>query len=217
MAGHPAHDGQVLLDEQHRHDGGDGLQGGGDLGDDLRGEALRRLVDEQQPVRVEQHPADRQHLLLAAGQGAGPLPGPLAQLREQPVHGVVVGGGAGALGEPEVLRDGEPGEDATVLGHVAEALPDEAERGLPGDAGAVVADPAGDLRGARHEAEHGLEGGGLADAVAAEQRRDPCGCTLNVTPCRMCDPPTLTDKSEISRIGLTTSPPGTPPGRSGRP
>ena len=68
---------------------GDPFQHLGDLGDHLRRQPLGRLVDEQQPVAVEQHPADRDHLLLPAGQRAGPLPSAPVQLREQRVDRVV--------------------------------------------------------------------------------------------------------------------------------
>jgi hypothetical protein len=44
--------------------------------------ALRRLVEQEQPRLAEQCATDRQHLLLAAGQGAARLPQPLAQPRE---------------------------------------------------------------------------------------------------------------------------------------
>ena len=72
-------------------------------------------------LSVEQHPADREHLLLPAGQRAGPLPRAPRQLREQRVHPVVVRRRRRALGQPQVLRHGQPGEDAPVLGHVRRA------------------------------------------------------------------------------------------------
>ena len=56
------------------------------LSDDLRRQALRRLVQEQHPRVRHQRPADRQHLLLAAGQDAGILPAPLRQQREGVEH-----------------------------------------------------------------------------------------------------------------------------------
>ena len=70
-------------------DSRDPLQHLGHLGHHLRRQPLGRLVDQQQPVVVEQHPADREHLLLAAGERAGPLPAAPVQLREERVDRVV--------------------------------------------------------------------------------------------------------------------------------
>ena len=78
-----AHDAEVLLDEQHRRQLGDALEHARDLGDEQGSEAFRRLVDEQQPVAVQQRAGDRDHLLLAAGECPGALRAPLAELREE--------------------------------------------------------------------------------------------------------------------------------------
>ena len=73
----------VLLDEEH----GDALvldlaDDVADLLDDHRGQALGRLVEQQQPRARAQHAGDREHLLLAAGQlGAGEVAA-LVQHRE---------------------------------------------------------------------------------------------------------------------------------------
>ena len=48
-----------------------------------RGEAQRRLVEQQQLRVGHQRPADGQHLLLAAGEGAGELVAPFLEPREQ--------------------------------------------------------------------------------------------------------------------------------------
>ena len=63
-------DGEVLLDEQHRRELGRALERRGDLGHEQRREPLRRLVDEQHRVVVQERPGDRDHLLLAAGERA---------------------------------------------------------------------------------------------------------------------------------------------------
>jgi hypothetical protein len=60
--------------------------GAADLGDDERGEAPRRLVEEQQPRVPHERAPDREHLLLAARERAGVLLGALAQPREQLEH-----------------------------------------------------------------------------------------------------------------------------------
>src|SRR5207237_390766 len=74
----------VLLHQQHG-----GLLLLVDLRDDAedllhqqRREPERRLVEEDQPRSRHQRAADRQHLLLAAGEVTGDLPAPLAQPRE---------------------------------------------------------------------------------------------------------------------------------------
>ena len=54
-----------------------------DLGDDLRRQAFRRLVHQQDARIRHERPADREHLLLAAGEIAGDLPLPLAEARKE--------------------------------------------------------------------------------------------------------------------------------------
>ena len=51
----------------------DALERGRDLGHEQRREPLRRLVDEQHRVVVQERPGDRDHLLLAARERAGLL------------------------------------------------------------------------------------------------------------------------------------------------
>ena len=112
---------EVLLDEQDRH----GLRGlgerVGDLVDDARGEALGRLVDEEEPVLVHEGPGEGDHLLLSSGERACALGAAFEEIGEEPLDElstrVVV-----ALGEPQVLGDGERAEDLAVFGHVADAL-----------------------------------------------------------------------------------------------
>ena len=98
----------------------DPLEHGSHLADDARSEPLRRLVDEQQRVPVEERAGDRHHLLLAA--------------RERPraLHRHArAGPGIGhrrarsrvsrtRAREAEVLGHGEAGEHLPVLGDVAD-------------------------------------------------------------------------------------------------
>ena len=165
VLGEAADDGQVLL---HQQDGAllaGLLERGRDLVDHHRGEALGRLVDEQDAVLVQQRPGDRDHLLLAARERAGPLLGARLQLGEEVVD------------EPEsarsvtdsqlqVLGHGESREDVAVLGHVADAPADDLVGLFLGDVGAAESDAslAGD------EAEQRPQCRRLADAVPAEQR-----------------------------------------------
>jgi hypothetical protein len=55
----------------------------GELTNDFRGESLGGLVDEQQRPIVQERPRDREHLLLAAREGAGSLATALLSTRER--------------------------------------------------------------------------------------------------------------------------------------
>ncbi len=176
MRGEPADHGEVLFDQQHRDGLGGAFQHLGDLGDDLRGEALGRLVGDDQLVAVEQRAADGHHLLLAAGERAGRLSGAPEQFGEELVDERVVGLPVAAFGQAQVLRDGQPREDAPVLGGIADAPADEGVRGQLHRLLAVQQHAAG----ARHQAEDAAHGGGLARTVAAEQGGDPVRCDVEV-------------------------------------
>src|SRR5439155_22325481 len=70
----------VLLDEEHGHAlGVDALDDAEDLPGETRGEAERRLVEEKQARPDHEGARDREHLLLAARQGARGLARPLAE------------------------------------------------------------------------------------------------------------------------------------------
>ena len=168
VARDPPHDAEVLLDEQDGRQLGEPLEHARDVGDERRREALRRLVDEQHAVVVQQRARDRDHLLLSAGERARALPEALLELREELVDEVVARLRV-ALREAEVLGDGEAGEDVAILGDVADAQSDDPIRRLPHEL--LVAEPDGAVRA--DEAEDRAERRRLADAVAAEQRRDP--------------------------------------------
>src|SRR5207244_13659758 len=82
-------DAQVLLDEQDCRQLRDALEHPRYLRDEQRRQALRRLVDEQETVAVEQRTRDRDHLLLAAGERACELAAALLQLGTEAVAWVV--------------------------------------------------------------------------------------------------------------------------------
>ena len=163
----PAHDAEVLLDEQHRRQLGEPLEHAGDVGDERGRETLRRLVDEQHAVVVQERARDRDHLLLAAGERSGALLPALLELREELVDEVVARLCV-ALGEAEVLCDREAGEDVAVLRHVADAAADDPMRRHAGELLVAEADGAAPV----DEAEDRAQRRRLADAVASEQSRD---------------------------------------------
>ena len=147
-----------------------------DLGADQRRQAFGRLVEDQQPRIGHQRAADRQHLLLAAGQKIAHAAEPLGEPREQvadPVERPGLGGvGAVGGGRDQVLARGQVGENLPPLRHQADA-----ELGHPigrqaADLAAGEADRAGPRRRQPHDRAHG---GGLAHAVAAHQRHHLAG------------------------------------------
>ena len=166
-----------LLDEDHRgpvvadlpHQRQEAL-------DDHRGQAEGELVDHEQLGAGDERHAQGEHLLLAAGQVAGGLVASLAQDREE-LDGAGPGG-LGALrvvlapqpaGQAQVLVHGEGREDARPAGHLHDAPGGDLVRRGVGDVGPVEDDRA--AVGLDHAAD-GLQQGGLAGAVGAEQGHD---------------------------------------------
>src|SRR5262249_3837611 len=142
--------------------------------DEVRGEAERRLVEEHQPRTGEERAADREHLLLATRERAGPLSDALLQSRKESEHAIAVfqdlaPGLPRERAEVEVLVDGEVGEDAASLVDLRQAEAEDLVRGQAGEIAAVEDDPA---RGALAEAAHRPERGRLARAVGADERDD---------------------------------------------
>jgi hypothetical protein len=175
--GDPEGDGQLLLDQQ------DGDPAARDLGQEVAdqadqhgGQALGRLVDHDQLGVAHEGAADGQHLLLAAGEHAARGVGPLAKGREEPEGVLERPAGRRARGlraaglhpQDQVLADGQTGEDVPVLRHVAEASAGDRVRGEPGQL--LPLEP--DRAAGRDVAHDGLDGGGAADPVAAEEAHD---------------------------------------------
>ncbi len=160
----------VLLDE---HDAAAALlrvaaHDGEQRFDDHRGEAEAELVEEQQLRASGERPTEREHLLLAAGEEAAAPVAEVGERGEVPVRRLRVEVLA-AVPEAEVLGDGQPEEQAAVLGnvrdaelrararlHASQVLPLEADRAVHG----------------AHQAGDGAERRRLAGAVRAEQRDD---------------------------------------------
>ena len=159
---------RVLLDQDRREAflADDALERREQLLDDDRREAFERLV-EQDDARVEdQRAADREHLLLAAGELVAEIAPPLGEPRE---HRVDLAGGPRprARHGGEVFVDGERLEDVALLRHPADAGMGALVGAQAGDVAPAEPDRAAAI--ARH-ADDGVDQRGLAHAVAAEQR-----------------------------------------------
>ncbi len=163
----------VLLDQQHRH--ALGVDVAHDLEDlvhhDGR-EAHGGLVEQQQLGLAHERARHGEHLLLAAGHGAGELVAAFLQAREQHEHALDVGGDAGLVlaherAHLQVLGDGHAREHAAPLGHHHQALLHQVPGALAADALALVQDVA---VGQPQRASDGLHGRRLARAVGADER-----------------------------------------------
>src|SRR4051812_47338531 len=122
--GHRGRHGQVLLDHEDRQAvAREPLERLDQHLDDRRREPLGRLVHDQEPRVGEQRAADREHLLLAAGELHPAVPAPLGQTWEQLVHGIRRPAliAAPRRRHPQVLVDGQRREQPPPLRHVADA------------------------------------------------------------------------------------------------
>src|SRR2546422_9108727 len=112
----------VLLGQENREpaalEGGDVLR---ERAHDHRREALRRLVQQEEPRAGHQRPRDRQHLLLAAGEARAALAAELPELREEPEDALDRPPAAGPLADPQVLDHREVAEDPPGLRPKADA------------------------------------------------------------------------------------------------
>src|SRR5207302_5761319 len=110
--------------------------------------------------------------LLAAAQGAGPLPEPLTQAWEVVEHAPLLVDPARVAAarvptEQEVLANGQFGEDLSALGHLDDPRADDAVRRPAIDARAVELD---DTARRPKETRHHAQGRRLARAVRSKQR-----------------------------------------------
>ena len=164
----------VLLDEQD----GDAL-GAVDLhdlfknrGDEARGDAERGFVEHQEFRAAHERAADGEHLLFAAGERAGGLLEALFQAGEER-EDVFASLGDGSLvvlqegAHGEIFGDGEVAKNHAALGDVAESAGDDLVRRQAGDVLAAEGDAAA-FRA--DQAGEGVQRGGLARSVAAEER-----------------------------------------------
>src|SRR6516162_1643460 len=135
---------RILLDQDRRHAfvADDATQRQQQLLDQDRGESLERLV-EQHDARIEdQGAADREHLLLAAGELVAEIAAAFFKPRKQlvdPRLGPWTGPGHGG----EILLDGERFEDVALLRHPADAGKRALVRAQRRDVATIEADAAG--------------------------------------------------------------------------
>ncbi|MFK4700966.1 hypothetical protein ABIF42_006560 [Bradyrhizobium diazoefficiens] len=169
-------DGQAVLPVQ----GADRIE---NLARDQRREPERGLVEQEQAGTAHQGAADRQHLLLAAGQGSAALGvaflQPWKQIEDAFQRRVALGiGASGGIGTHlEVLRHAHAREDAPSLRRLRDAQMRDLVGGHVGDVAAFVQDLAG--TGPRL-AEDGHHQRRLAGAVGADQRHDLAGIDFDV-------------------------------------
>src|SRR6266542_714659 len=177
----PEREVRVLLDEQEArlllavH----ALDDVEDFAHEQRREAERRLVEEDELRARHERAADREHLLLAAGEVAGEPLAALSQAREVVEHHLPVALEARPVvpGEPthrDVLVDRQVLEDAAALHHLEDAVADDLLGRELVEPHAVELDGAvGDLSllGVEEPGD-GLERRRLAGPVRPEQRDD---------------------------------------------
>ena len=173
--------GGELLDEQHAGAGvGDGTDDRDQPADHHRGQAQRQLVDQHVARLGDQRLGQHDHLLLAAGQGAGQRGQPLGELREQlqDLRPARLGRLArqGVAGHPQVVLHGQVREQAAALGDDRDAGLADALRAAAGEFCLVEEDGPG--LGPQDAADR-QDQGGFARAVRAEEGGDLAGRDLD--------------------------------------
>ena len=121
------------------------LEGADHVVDDGRRDALGRLVDQDQPARLDDGAGDRQHLLLPARQHAGGMrPEPLERREEarRSSRARAASGGPPCAASTMFSAHREVGEHAHGLRHVGDAGARDVGRGRAADLAAVERDPA---------------------------------------------------------------------------
>ena len=153
--------------------------------DHHRGQAQRQLVDQHVARIGDQGLGQHDHLLLAAGQGAGQRGQPLAELREQLQDLLPAGlgllAGQGVAGHAQVVLDGQVGQQAAALGDDRDAGPADPFRTPAGEVCGCLAWSVEEDRAGRglQDAADGQDQGGLARAVRAEEGGDLAGRDLD--------------------------------------
>ncbi len=145
-----------------------------DLGAHQRREPLRRLVEDEQLRIGHQRAADRQHLLLAAGEliahvalALGKLRKEIEHARKRPARAV-----ARSSSRDQVFGDGERRKDLPSLRHQAEPRLRDPVGRQSDERAALEHDAAAKHRQQAHD---GVDRRGLTHAVAPQQRHHLAG------------------------------------------
>ena len=183
---------RVLLDHQHRRalapDVGDDRER---LLDERGRETQRRLVEENESRAGHERAADREHLLLAAREGARGLTPPLGEDRKVGAHALEVTHDLRAVSSHvrphrEVLFDREVRKDASPLRTVGDA-------GLEHIGGLEAADHAvlekDAPRGRAEEAGDRAERGRFAGAVGPDETHELAPADLQIEAAQRLDRP----------------------------
>ena len=162
----------VLLDDEDRHVGflAETQQHLLDLRHDHGRKTLGRLIHDQELGIRHQCARNRQHLLLAAGELRAAVVSTLGQAREGVVN-TLDGPGAAVAGHrhSQVLVDGQRTPEPSPLRHVSNAKAGDSRGGETQELLATHADRAARSADETHDR---LAKGGLAHAVAADNRQD---------------------------------------------
>ena len=112
---------------------------------------------------------------LAAGQALHPGGGPQAEVADDAAEDLLVPGGIEARLEIAAFPHAHPAIELVLFGQVADARP-----GLRRQRANVVAEDGAPTARGREQPQQHADGGGLAGAVAAQQREDPAARHLQV-------------------------------------
>ena len=159
----------ILLDDDRTDAAGpgDGAERPQQFLDDDRRQPLGRLVQQQHLGIEGQRPADRQHLLLAAGELVAEIAAALLQPRKHLVD-LFDGPWPGLRHGGHVFLHRQRAEDIALLRHPADPGPRPLVRPHGGDVQPTEREGAAEAAG---DADDRIDQGGLAGAVAPEQRQ----------------------------------------------
>src|SRR6266446_9193858 len=160
---------RVLLDDDGTGTAraGDGAERSQQFLDDDRGQPLGRLVQQQHFWIERQRAADRQHLLLAAGEQVAEMVAALFQPRKHLVD-LFHGPSAGLRHRGHVLFHRQRAEDIALLRHPADARPRPLVRPHLRDIPPAKADGSSEAAG---NPDNRIDQRGLAGAVAPQERQ----------------------------------------------
>ena len=182
--GEPRENLEVLVDDQDRLSAGFELaQHFPDLAADDGGQTFGGLVEDQELRVGHQRACDRQHLLLPARELAAHLRSALAdpgkKLEDRVGGPTRRAARSRARGRGQILPHREARKDAAPFRNQAKPKLGDAERGEPAQLPAFERNAAAVRRRHTHDR---ADGGGLAHAVAPEQRHHLAAANLEIDP-----------------------------------